>query len=46
MVTLTDLSSFQVWGPYVARFSFVLSPLAAAMDPRAPGIPVPGPALV
>ena len=29
LVTLPDLRSFQLWGPRVARFSFLLSPLAA-----------------
>jgi len=28
-VTLPDLIAFQKWGPLVARFSFILSPLAA-----------------
>ena len=27
-VTLPDLAAFRLWGPHVARFSFVLSPLA------------------
>ncbi|HEX8095979.1 P-loop NTPase fold protein, partial [Jatrophihabitans sp.] len=29
LVTLPDLTAFQRWGPLVARFSFILSPLAA-----------------
>lgn len=28
LVTLPDLTAFQIWGPKVTRFSFVLSPLA------------------
>lgn len=28
LVTLPDLAAFQLWGPRVTRFSFVLSPLA------------------
>jgi O-acetyl-ADP-ribose deacetylase (regulator of RNase III) len=38
LVTLPDLRSFQLWGPRVARFSFVLSPLAAE-EPVARPIP-------
>lgn len=35
-VKLPDLTSFQRWGPRVARFSFLLSPLAAEERPRIP----------
>lgn len=31
-VTLPDLQPFQAWGPQIARFSFVLSPLAASVS--------------
>jgi hypothetical protein len=31
LVTLPDLTAFQRWGPLVARFSFILSPLAAGV---------------
>ncbi|MGY1804227.1 P-loop NTPase fold protein [Blastococcus sp. SYSU D00922] len=33
LVTLPDLHAFRFWGPRVARFSFVLSPLAVQEDP-------------
>ena len=37
LVTLPDLTAFRFWGPRLARFSFVLSPLAVTEEPlRAP----------
>jgi hypothetical protein len=33
LVTLTDLTAFRFWGPRLARFSFVLSPLALNEEP-------------
>jgi len=33
LVKLSDLRAFQLWGPRITRFSFVLSPLAAAGSP-------------
>jgi hypothetical protein len=37
LITLPDLTAFRFWGPRLARFSFVLSPLAVAEEPvRAP----------
>jgi predicted nuclease with TOPRIM domain len=37
LVTLPDLTAFRFWGPRLARFSFVLSPLAVNEEPaRAP----------
>lgn len=32
-ITLKDISAFRKWGPEIARFSFVLSPLAATFGP-------------
>jgi hypothetical protein len=32
-ITLKDISAFRKWGPEVARFSFVLSPLAGGFGP-------------
>jgi len=29
LVTQPELTTFREWGPHIARFSFVLSPLAA-----------------
>jgi hypothetical protein len=38
LVTLADLTPFRTWGPTIARFSFLLSPLAAATEePSQPG---------
>lgn len=34
LVTLPDLSSFQLWAPRIRRFSFVLSPLAVGIPGR------------
>jgi len=36
LVTLPDLTAFQLWGPRVTRFSFVLSPLAVQDVPPGP----------
>lgn len=36
MVGLPDLTAFQLWGPRVARFSFLLSPLAVQEEPARP----------
>lgn len=36
LVNLSDLTAFQLWGPRVTRFSFVLSPLAV-QDQSLPG---------
>ena len=35
-ITLPDLVAFQKWGPLVARFSFILSPLAAGAASGSP----------
>jgi hypothetical protein len=32
LVQLADLSAFRFWGPRLARFSFVLSPLAVTTE--------------
>jgi hypothetical protein len=29
---MVHLAAFRAWGPHVARFSFVLSPLAPSID--------------
>ncbi len=36
LITLPDLRTFQLWGPRVTRFSFVLSPFARQPAPRPP----------
>ena len=37
LVSLPDLTAFQLWGPRVTRFSFVLSPLATQEAQLGPG---------
>jgi hypothetical protein len=40
LVQLPDLTAFRFWGPRLARFSFVLSPLAAATEEPTRGVAV------
>ena len=41
LVRLPDLTAFRFWGPRVARFSFVLSPLALTEEPVRAATPPP-----
>jgi len=43
-VTLPDLAAFQKWGRLAARFSFILSPLAAGAADGSPVVQQPAPA--